>query len=191
MPELFRKPTYGANMLQSVHPLSLLALSSCRAACHVQDMADARFTLLGSAKPVAEGEVAAARELFLSRHAGSFWVDFGDFTWFRLEDVVQGRLVGGFARARTVRATQHHRYCERKSVILCGVLQPSCSGCATDDTDCISPLSFVPLAPAIDLYVDVKPVRLADFGRRIRCSVARPGGAVQPAHSVAHERGPC
>ena len=70
-------------------------------------MADARFTLLGSAKPVAEGEVAAARALFLARHAGSFWVDFGDFTWFRMEDVVQGRLVGGFARARTVRAPQH------------------------------------------------------------------------------------
>ena len=69
----------------------------------MQDMADARFTLLGSAKPVAEAEAAAARALFLARHAGSFWVDFGDFTWFRLDDVVQGRLVGGFARARTVR----------------------------------------------------------------------------------------
>jgi hypothetical protein len=66
-------------------------------------MADARFTLLGSAKPVAEAEIAAARALFLARHQGSFWVDFGDFTWFRLDDVVQGRLVGGFARARTVR----------------------------------------------------------------------------------------
>jgi len=87
--------------------LDPLAIPSHRIANDLQDMADARFTLLGSAKPVAEGEVAAARELFLARHAGSFWVDFGDFTWFRLEDIVQGRLVGGFARARTVRAPQH------------------------------------------------------------------------------------
>ena len=89
-------PTSGAEIAN-------ILLLKRRGRSNVQDMADARFTLLGSAKPVAEAEVAAARALFLSRHAGSFWVDFGDFTWFRLDDIVQGRLVGGFARARTVR----------------------------------------------------------------------------------------
>jgi hypothetical protein len=34
--------------------------------------------------------------------AGSFWVDFGDFSWFRMETIVTGRLVGGFGRIKQV-----------------------------------------------------------------------------------------
>ena len=31
-------------------------------------------------------------------------VDFGDFSWFRLEPIINGRLVGGFGRIKTVSA---------------------------------------------------------------------------------------
>lgn len=30
-------------------------------------------------------------------------VNFGDFSWFRMDDTVEGRFNGGFARAATVR----------------------------------------------------------------------------------------
>jgi hypothetical protein len=33
---------------------------------------------------------------------GSFWVDFGDFSWFRMDKILTARLVGGFARAHQV-----------------------------------------------------------------------------------------
>lgn len=36
--------------------------------------------------------------------AGSFWVDFGDFCWFRMDEIVTGRLVGGFGRIKQVLA---------------------------------------------------------------------------------------
>ena len=57
---------------------------------------------MGNIARVGEAEQAALREVYLAKHPGSFWVDFGDFTWFRLADVVAGRLVGGFARAGKV-----------------------------------------------------------------------------------------
>ncbi len=59
-------------------------------------LGSARATLVGPAAPVSAPEVAAAREQYLARHEGSrYWVDFTDFSFFRLEpeDVY---YVGGF-----------------------------------------------------------------------------------------------
>ena len=56
----------------------------------------ARATLIGQAEPVPEGEVASAREFYLTTHENSrSWVDFADFGFFRLEpaDIY---YVGGF-----------------------------------------------------------------------------------------------
>jgi heme iron utilization protein len=55
-----------------------------------------RVTLLGKVLPVPEFEVAAARELYLARYANSrYWVDFEDFSFYRLE-IVDVYYVGGF-----------------------------------------------------------------------------------------------
>jgi putative heme iron utilization protein len=55
-----------------------------------------RATLLGNVVPVPESEVAAARSLYLGRHANSrYWVDFEDFSFYRM-DVVDIYFVGGF-----------------------------------------------------------------------------------------------
>jgi putative heme iron utilization protein len=56
----------------------------------------ARVTLVGNASIVAGLEVEEARKLYLERHANSkYWVDFDDFSFFRL-DVVDVYYVGGF-----------------------------------------------------------------------------------------------
>jgi putative heme iron utilization protein len=56
----------------------------------------ARATLVGSAEPVPETELASVREQYLARHANSrYWVDFADFHFFRLEPV-ELYYVGGF-----------------------------------------------------------------------------------------------
>ncbi len=39
-----------------------------------QGMSDARFTLVGRVLPVSEQEEAAAREAYMSKNPGSFWV---------------------------------------------------------------------------------------------------------------------
>lgn len=56
-------------------------------------------------------------------------VDFGDFAWFRLDPIVNGRLVGGFGRIKTVSSACHfqsfkHLYslmfmCNGKDPLLC------------------------------------------------------------------------
>jgi heme iron utilization protein len=56
----------------------------------------ARATLIGNAEPVPENDVADARERYLARHENSrYWVDFSDFSFFRLEPI-DLYYVGGF-----------------------------------------------------------------------------------------------
>jgi putative heme iron utilization protein len=60
-------------------------------------LATGRVTLMGEAHRVDEPDVAAARATYLARHpSASYWVDFGDFAFWRLrvDDVY---IVGGFA----------------------------------------------------------------------------------------------
>jgi putative heme iron utilization protein len=56
----------------------------------------ARATLVGQAEAVPEHDVAGARENYLARHENSrYWVDFSDFSFFRLE-AIDLYYVGGF-----------------------------------------------------------------------------------------------
>jgi putative heme iron utilization protein len=56
----------------------------------------ARATLIGNAEPVPENDVADAREKYLARHENSrYWVDFSDFSFFRLQPI-DLYYVGGF-----------------------------------------------------------------------------------------------
>ena len=56
----------------------------------------ARATLIGLAEPVPESDIAPAREMYLARHENSrSWVDFADFSFFRLQPI-DVYFVGGF-----------------------------------------------------------------------------------------------
>jgi putative heme iron utilization protein len=56
----------------------------------------ARATLIGEAEPVPEDDAALVRERYLARHDNSrYWVDFSDFSFFRLQPV-DLYYVGGF-----------------------------------------------------------------------------------------------
>jgi len=66
-----------------------------------------RVTLIGSALPLPAPEVAEARALYLARHANSkYWVDFEDFSFYRL-DVVDVYYVGGFGVMGWVQASDY------------------------------------------------------------------------------------
>jgi putative heme iron utilization protein len=55
-----------------------------------------RVTLVGNVASIAEAEMGTARKLYLARHANSrYWVDFEDFSFYRME-VVDIYYVGGF-----------------------------------------------------------------------------------------------
>ena len=56
----------------------------------------ARATLIGEARPAAESDRAQVRAIYLAAHENSkYWVDFSDFSFFRLE-VLEVYYVGGF-----------------------------------------------------------------------------------------------
>ena len=60
-------------------------------------LASARATLMGNAVRVGEAENAACRAAYLDRHPNAaYWVDFDDFSFFRL-DLLDIYYVGGFA----------------------------------------------------------------------------------------------
>ncbi len=68
-----------------------------------------RVTLVGYALPVPDPEVAEARELYVARYANSkYWVDFEDFSFYRL-DVVDVYYVGGFGVMGWVSASEYDR----------------------------------------------------------------------------------
>jgi heme oxygenase (biliverdin-IX-beta and delta-forming) len=70
-------------------------------------LGSSRVTLLGIVLPVAEPEVAVARELYLGRYANSkYWVDFEDFSFHRM-DVVDVYYVGGFGVMGWVSASEY------------------------------------------------------------------------------------
>jgi len=70
-------------------------------------LGSSRVTLVGNALPVPEAERAAAREIYLARHANSkYWVDFEDFSFYRL-DVVDVYYVGGFGVMGWVVASEY------------------------------------------------------------------------------------
>ncbi len=67
-----------------------------------------RVTSLGNILPVPEPEVAEARKLYLARYANSkYWVDFDDFSFYRME-VVDVYYVGGFGVMGWVAASEYY-----------------------------------------------------------------------------------
>jgi heme iron utilization protein len=72
-------------------------------------LGEARVTLLGNVLPAPTPEVAGARELYLERYENSkHWVDFEDFSFFRMT-VVDVYYVGGFGVMGWVSAAEYDR----------------------------------------------------------------------------------
>jgi len=85
----------------AMHTQNLKADSRCslfvgQAGADGDALGAARATLIGNAEPVPEDNVTGARERYLARHENSrYWVDFPDFSFFRLQPI-DLYYVGGF-----------------------------------------------------------------------------------------------
>lgn len=70
-------------------------------------LAGSRVTLLGTAAVVPEADLAAVRGEYLERHENArYWVDYGDFAFYRLE-VVDLYYVAGFGAMGWVAAQEY------------------------------------------------------------------------------------
>lgn len=88
----------------STHTQDLLANPKCSvtiASKEFKGAADGRVNLMGTCTLVPPEEFEKCKEVYLKKHPDAFWVEFGDFNWFRL-DIEKIRFVGGFARAGSV-----------------------------------------------------------------------------------------
>jgi len=66
-----------------------------------------RVTLVGNVLPVPQAELADARNLYLRAYENSkYWVDFEDFSFYRME-VVDVYYVGGFGVMGWVSASEY------------------------------------------------------------------------------------
>ena len=68
----------------------------------LQGMSSGRVTVAGRMALLEGADAADAKKAFLAKIPQSFWVEFGDFSWFRMDSVVTARLVGGFGRIKQV-----------------------------------------------------------------------------------------
>ncbi|KAL1496397.1 hypothetical protein AB1Y20_016352 [Prymnesium parvum] len=93
----------------SSHTKDLLAADGGKAALCVtakgfEGAADGRVTLIGDVERCSKEETErdGLRELYQKKHPNAFWVDFGDFAFFRMRQLKAVNFVGGFARAGVI-----------------------------------------------------------------------------------------
>jgi heme iron utilization protein len=81
----------------AVHTKNLQHNANASLLVSENDVSGGRLNLFGSITPVADdGEIAALRGLYLREHPESKqWIDFGDFSFYKLE-LVNVYWVGGF-----------------------------------------------------------------------------------------------
>jgi putative heme iron utilization protein len=85
------------------------SLFVAQAALDGDPLGAARATLVGDATLVPEAEIGAVRETYLARHENSrYWVDFKDFSFFRLQPI-DVYYVGGFGVMGWVDAGDYER----------------------------------------------------------------------------------
>jgi putative heme iron utilization protein len=83
------------------------SLFVAQAAADGDPLGAARVTMVGRAEPVPTQDLASAREAYLACHENSrYWVDFADFSFFRLEPV-DLYYVGGFGVMGWVEETDY------------------------------------------------------------------------------------
>ena len=96
----------------AMHTQNLQADSRASLLVTQEDASDpqgaSRVTLLGNVLLAPAAEVAAARKLYLARYANSkYWVDFEDFSFYRM-NVVDVYYVGGFGVMGWVSASDYN-----------------------------------------------------------------------------------
>lgn len=128
-----------------------------------QGMADARVTISGTVCLLEDGNIADAKKVFLQKNPGSFWVEFGDFSWFRMENIATARLIGGFGRIKQISAEE---YASTQRDPVAAFAQPIASHMNADHAD-----SIVAMAKhyAGIVVAEAKIVQLDRLGLDLEC----------------------
>lgn len=94
---------------QNLHADPRASLFVAQSAEDGDPLGASRATLIGEAKPVPESDLSSVRELYVATHENSkYWVDFTDFSFFRLE-LADIYYVGGFGVMGWVEAQDYEQ----------------------------------------------------------------------------------
>ena len=63
--------------------------------------AEGRCVLIGEMSKLND-ENKSYREIYMKKHPDAFWIDFGDFSYFKMDSIQSIRYIGGFARAGSI-----------------------------------------------------------------------------------------
>eukprot|EP00741_Cyanophora_paradoxa_P025189 tig00000350_g24314.t1 len=100
MAEVDGTPIFSLSSI-SIHTQDLLKDPRCSitVAPGFAGMSDPRVVLLGKVEKAAESETEKLKEAFLKVHPDSFWVEFGDFSFFKFTEIKAVNFNGGFGAA--------------------------------------------------------------------------------------------
>ncbi|KAG5184587.1 hypothetical protein JKP88DRAFT_269721 [Tribonema minus] len=101
-------------------------------AANFKGASDGRVTLIGDVGRVPEDEIEAVRTSYKVKHPNAFWVDFGDFSWFRMDTIKAIRFVGGFAMAGDITSED---YLATKPDPIAGFAEPIMTHMNSDHSD--------------------------------------------------------
>jgi len=109
VPDSQGRPIFSLSTLSS-HTQNLIQdprASVTIAAKEFKGESDGRVNIMGKITPVPDDDASACRDLYLKKHPQAYWVDFGDFAWYRMDEIVDIRYVGGFARNAFVKPEEY------------------------------------------------------------------------------------
>merc|ERR1719502_2072501 len=64
--------------------------------------AEGRCVLIGEMSKLNDEKKESYREIYMKKHPDAFWIDFGDFSYFKMDSIQSIRYIGGFARAGSI-----------------------------------------------------------------------------------------
>lgn len=69
--------------------------------------AEGRCVLIGEMGKLSDDKKAAYRDIYMKAHPEAFWIDFGDFTYYKMNSLKAVRFIGGFARAGSLTGEEY------------------------------------------------------------------------------------
>lgn len=73
----------------------------------LQHADESRITLSGYLEQLTGNDARDARSTYLAKHPNAFWVDFGDFAFYKLTSLRSARVVAGFGAAGSISADEY------------------------------------------------------------------------------------
>jgi len=144
--------------------------------------AEGRVVLIGDIDKLELEKTQKYRDIYLKKHPDAFWVDFGDFTWYKLKELKSVRYIGGFARAGSLSPEE---YLAARPDAISAFAAPVMNHMNDDHSD--STVAIVKNVVGVPVK-DAEIVGLDSLGMTVKCTMDFAGGGVTKVRIPFDER---